>query len=95
MYRAAYRQFPDHTFTIDMGRTRTLPPVIPRSLSNDILSRINSFRVTWNVDKYNNGALLRPAAPHHFLRSRRSFAKVQNTAQAPLRRPLLAWAAKC
>jgi hypothetical protein len=59
VYRAAYRQFPDHTFTIDMGRTRTLPPIIPRSLSNDILSRINSFRVAWNVDEYNNGAPLR------------------------------------
>jgi len=42
-----------------MGRTRTLPPTIPRSLSNDILSRINSFCVTWDAAERNKGAPLR------------------------------------
>jgi hypothetical protein len=57
MYRAAYRSFPNYTFTIDMNY-RTLPPSIPRSLGNDILSRINSIRVTWNVQERNKNAPL-------------------------------------
>jgi hypothetical protein len=59
MYRVAYRNFPNHTFTIDMMSTRTLPPTIPRSLGNDILSRINSFHVTWNAAERNKDAPLR------------------------------------
>lgn len=58
MYRAAYRRFPNHTFTIDMMSSRTLPPTIPRSLDNDILSRINSYRVTWDAAESNKGAPL-------------------------------------
>jgi hypothetical protein len=45
MYRAAYRSFPNHTFTVDM-EIRTDPPNIPREIGNDLLSRINSFRIT-------------------------------------------------
>jgi hypothetical protein len=59
MYRVAYRNFPNHAFTIDMMSTRTLPPTIPRSLGNDILSRINSFHVTWNAAERNKDAPLR------------------------------------
>jgi hypothetical protein len=45
MYRAAYLRYPTtHTFTIVMN-FRPFQPYISRSLSNDILSRINSFRV--------------------------------------------------
>jgi hypothetical protein len=59
MYRAAYLRYPTtHTFTIDMN-FRPFQPHISRSLSNGILSRINSFRVEWNADEYNKGAPLR------------------------------------
>jgi hypothetical protein len=58
MYRAAYRSFPAHTFTIDMNY-RTLPPNISRSLGNDIISRINSIRVTWYVQEFYKNETLR------------------------------------
>lgn len=56
MYRAAYRSFANHTFTIDQ-RIRTLSPEISLALGNDILSRINSFRVTWSNEHFKIGPL--------------------------------------
>jgi hypothetical protein len=58
MYRAAYRSFPNHTFTVDM-KIRPLPADIPRDLGNDIVLRINSLHVFWDANEYNKGAPLR------------------------------------
>jgi hypothetical protein len=56
MYRAAYRSFPDHTFTVDMS-IRTVKPETPLSIGNDLLSRINSFRITWSNEHKKAGPL--------------------------------------
>ena len=58
MFKAAYQNFPNHTFIINM-KIRQLPADIPRDLPNDIISRINSFNVYWNANEYNKGAPLR------------------------------------
>jgi hypothetical protein len=55
MYRASYRLFPAYIFTINMP-TRTAPPNIPRAIGNDLILRINAFRVKWNPTEPRKGA---------------------------------------
>jgi hypothetical protein len=48
MYKAAYRRFPCHDFTLDVSERRAIPSVPP--FSDDIFSRINTIHVTWQSD---------------------------------------------
>jgi hypothetical protein len=56
MYKAAYQSFPNHTFTVDMS-IRTVKPAISPALGNDILLRINSYRITWSNEHKKVGRL--------------------------------------
>ena len=58
LYKAAYKNWPTHTFNIDMS-VRPLPADIPRDLANDLVKRMCSFRVFWHANEYNKGEPLR------------------------------------
>lgn len=57
MYKAAYRRYPQHDFTLHVSDRRQRP-FIP-TFSNKLFSRINTVRVTWRADEYNKGKPLR------------------------------------
>ena len=57
MYKAAYRHYPEHDFTLHVS-DRNDRPFIP-DFSNHSFSRINSVRVTWRADEHNQGKPLR------------------------------------
>jgi hypothetical protein len=50
MYKAAYRKYPEHVFTLDIPFRRK-PTFIP-SLSNDIFSRINTIRASFQAGQH-------------------------------------------
>jgi len=56
IYKAAYQSFPNHTFTVDMS-IRIFKPAISPALGNDILSRINSYRIEWSNEHKKVGRL--------------------------------------
>jgi hypothetical protein len=59
IYKAAYNNYPKHTFTlIEPDRGGRYAPFVP-TLSNDLLARLRSIRVHWRADKQNKGKPLR------------------------------------
>jgi hypothetical protein len=59
IYKAAYQDYPKHTFTLTV-RDRSCPdPTFATSLSNDILAHLTSIRLHWRADERNNNKQLR------------------------------------
>jgi hypothetical protein len=59
IYKAAYQNYPKHTFTITVhDRESRYGPFIPK-LSNDLFAHMRSIRVHWRANNHNKGNPLR------------------------------------
>jgi hypothetical protein len=60
MHREAYRDYPNHTFTIDLlDGQHPNAAVAAAGMSKRFFQRIKSFRVHWRADEHNKGNPLR------------------------------------